>query len=46
MLRTIILLIASNLFMTFAWYYHLKQDGWPIWMLAGLLFHFLFLDDI
>ena len=28
--RTIILLIASNIFMTFAWYYHLKQQGWSI----------------
>jgi len=30
-MRTIILLIASNVFMTFAWYYHLKQEGWPLW---------------
>ena len=30
-LRTIFLLIASNVFMTFAWYYHLKQEGWPLW---------------
>jgi uncharacterized protein (DUF486 family) len=30
-MRTIILLLASNVFMTFAWYYHLKQDGWPLW---------------
>ncbi len=30
-MRTIILLLASNIFMTFAWYYHLKQDGWPLW---------------
>src|SRR6188768_4354676 len=30
-MRTIILLIASNVFMTFAWYYHLKQDGWALW---------------
>ena len=29
-MRTILLLIASNVFMTFAWYYHLKQDGWPL----------------
>ncbi len=26
-MRTIILLIASNIFMTFAWYFHLKQGG-------------------
>ena len=30
-MRTILLLIASNVFMTFAWYYHLKQEGWPLW---------------
>ena len=30
-MRTILLLFASNVFMTFAWYYHLKQDGWPLW---------------
>jgi uncharacterized protein (DUF486 family) len=30
---TILLLIASNLFMTFAWYWHLKGQGpaWPLW---------------
>lgn len=30
-MRTIILLTASNIFMTFAWYYHLKYQGWPLW---------------
>jgi uncharacterized protein (DUF486 family) len=30
-MRTIVLLTASNVFMTFAWYYHLKQEGWPLW---------------
>jgi hypothetical protein len=25
------LLVASNTFMTFAWYYHLKQRGWPLY---------------
>ena len=30
------LLIASNSFMTFAWYYHLKQRGWPLLMAMGL----------
>ena len=28
--RTILLLLASNIFMTFAWYYHLKQQGWSL----------------
>jgi len=30
MLRTVILLIASNVFMTFAWYGHLKQLQRPL----------------
>ena len=30
-MRTIVLLLCSNVFMTFAWYYHLKQQGWPLW---------------
>ena len=30
-MRTIILLFGSNIFMTFAWYYHLEQKGWPLW---------------
>lgn len=30
-MRTILLLTASNIFMTFAWYYHLKYQGWPLW---------------
>jgi len=30
-MRTIFLLTASNIFMTFAWYYHLKYQGWPLW---------------
>lgn len=30
-MRTVILLLASNIFMTFAWYYHLQQKGWPLW---------------
>ncbi|MDB5253077.1 MAG: rane protein [Flaviaesturariibacter sp.] len=29
--RTILLLIASNIFMTFAWYYHLKDTGMALW---------------
>ena len=30
-MRTIVLLIASNVFMTFAWYGHLKDKGVPLW---------------
>jgi uncharacterized protein len=31
MLRTIFLLTASNIFMTFAWYGHLKNTSMPLW---------------
>ncbi len=31
MLKTISLLLFSNLFMTFAWYGHLKEKGLPLW---------------
>ena len=31
MIRTIGLLIASNIFMTFAWYGHLKHTSIPLW---------------
>jgi uncharacterized protein len=30
-MRTILLLVASNIFMTFAWYGHLKDTGVPLW---------------
>jgi uncharacterized protein (DUF486 family) len=36
-LATIALLICSNVFMTFAWYYHLKhKEAWPLWMAIGI----------
>lgn len=31
-LAPILLLLASNLFMTFAWYGHLKFKGSPLWL--------------
>lgn len=31
MIRTILLLTASNIFMTFAWYGNLKNTSLPIW---------------
>lgn len=31
MVRTILLLTASNIFMTFAWYGHLKNTGLALW---------------
>jgi uncharacterized protein (DUF486 family) len=29
-LQVVALLVASNAFMTFAWYYHLKRPAWPL----------------
>jgi uncharacterized protein len=31
MFRTILLLLASNIFMTIAWYGHLKEKGMPLY---------------
>lgn len=31
-LSTVLLLIASNTFMTVAWYYHVKKESWPLLM--------------
>jgi uncharacterized protein (DUF486 family) len=31
MLRTIVLLLFSNMFMTYAWYGHLRNTGLPLW---------------
>ena len=36
-LRTIVLLTLSNVFMTFAWYAHLKQLSHKPWIVAALL---------
>jgi uncharacterized protein (DUF486 family) len=29
-LLTVGLLVGSNIFMTYAWYYHLKKPAWPL----------------
>jgi uncharacterized protein (DUF486 family) len=31
-MRTVLLLLASNVFMTFAWYGHLRFKAAPLWM--------------
>lgn len=36
-MRTIILLTLSNVFMTFAWYAHLKQLSQKPWLVAALV---------
>jgi uncharacterized protein len=35
-ISTILLLIASNTFMTFAWYYHVGKKGWPLFLAIGI----------
>jgi uncharacterized protein (DUF486 family) len=35
-IATVALLLASNAFMTFAWYYHVKQRAWPLLMAIGV----------
>jgi hypothetical protein len=35
--RTVLLLVASNVFMTFAWYAHLKELSAKPWYVAALL---------
>ena len=32
----VLLLVASNAFMTFAWYYHVKQKAWPLLVAIGI----------
>ena len=36
-LQTILLLVASNIFMTFAWYGHLKNQATAPWFIAALV---------
>jgi len=36
MLRTVLLLVCSNVFMTFAWYAHLRNLGGRAWYVAAL----------
>lgn len=36
-LITVLLLLGSNLFMTFAWYAHLKEMGQSFWLWAALV---------
>src|SRR5690349_7179307 len=35
-LPTVLLLVGSNTFMTFAWYYHVKKKAWPLLLAIGL----------
>ena len=48
LVQTVLLLLASNMFMTFAWYAHLKELNHKPWLVAALaswgvaLFEYLF----
>lgn len=44
MFRTILLLTASNIFMTFAWYGNLKNTGMPIWKAIALSWGIAFFE--
>ncbi len=43
-LRTILLLLASNVFMTFAWYGHLKIKNFPLWQVILLSWGIAFFE--
>jgi len=43
-MRTILLLLASNVFMTFAWYGHLKMKGIPLWKAILISWGIAFLE--
>lgn len=41
---TVALLIASNLFMTVAWYWHLKYKAVPLWQVILISWGFAFIE--
>lgn len=43
-MQTIILLAISNIFMTFAWYGHLKYKDSPLWMAIGVSWGIAFFE--
>ena len=42
---TVLLLVCSNTFMTFAWYYHLKKPGWGLLVAIGISWLIALPDD-
>ena len=44
MIKTILLLVVSNIFMTFAWYGHLKQQGMPLWKAIAISWGIAFFE--
>jgi uncharacterized protein (DUF486 family) len=43
-MRTVLLLILSNVFMTFAWYGHLKFEDKPVWIVIVLSWGLAFFE--
>lgn len=43
-MRTIVLLTISNIFMTFAWYGHLKYKAAPLWLAIGVSWGIAFFE--
>ncbi len=41
---TPVLLVFSNVLMTFAWYGHLKQPAWPLWLAVLLSWGIAFFE--
>jgi hypothetical protein len=41
---TPVLLVFSNVLMTFAWYGHLKQPAWPLWLAVVLSWGIAFFE--
>ncbi|MBU8543290.1 MULTISPECIES: DMT family protein [Roseomonadaceae] len=41
---TPLLLVFSNVLMTFAWYGHLKQPAWPLWLAVVLSWGIAFFE--
>jgi len=44
MIRTIALLLLSNIFMTFAWYGHLKSTNLPLWKAIAISWGIAFFE--
>jgi uncharacterized protein (DUF486 family) len=44
MVKTILLLTASNIFMTFAWYGHLKFNDFPLWKVVLISWSIAFFE--
>ena len=41
---TILILLASNIFVTFAWYSHLKAKGMPLWKTIAISWGIAFFE--